>query len=866
MVNHAGDKRKKSELDSPAASPPPLSDGSGCGSNNEKGGDGGDDGGGDGGCDDGGKNESCSQPSPPATSSAPPARCHHHPSSSAAAYTDYSSVPEPCALEDVLAVNAKSSSPRHRREMNEASIRRRGGAPEPENEDGSGGGGRNGGGGGGRGNFRRGPCSHATFPAKLHDILSRPDLADVVGWLPHGRSWRIVDQTAFINRVMPHFFTQSKFASFMRQVNGWGFARVTRGDEVNSYYSEFFLRGKRSLARYMERKPAVRDMLGPEPNFAEYEILPPNPEVDPRTLVPLPPVSSAALPNGTAGAGKAKGDKRRRGVNEEKSEPVAPSGAKSDAKNEDVGETEHHSNAPNPSTLGGSVAGAAVLDGTAALQPAPPYFQQHNLARLPNPSQQFASQQPPHLVLQQQALLHRHPIQQQQVAFQVMPQGFPHPITKPMSGGATMTMMPYAQNTTTIINPEFPQQVAPRINGSGGLTTNPHAFANAMPQQLPQTFPQGANVRSLMSPLLPSMQQQGTNNGISSSWPSSHAAMSVNVPSNARMNAISEQQSQQQQQVQFNAPHNQCDLTMRMQSVQFSPSQKAALQQQVQQQQMQQQQVQPHGLQQQQMQQQHIQQQEMQQHSANLGQQSVGMNTWGMQQDGSPSQQQLGCGATPVQLPPRHSPTELQQQQQLLLQGAENFSAITRPQGMTAAPNSPSALLRAPAQAPMPGAGLPQTKPLGQSPTLASAPAMPTSVPMQTSLEALMNKGGTVPGPGTRTGEMSRDVGNDNGIGDTSPSLASTDRTGAGRDETNAAVGVWNSNSEDHPVVGSLSVGEEGSEDEDRCALDAVCDSVGGDSEMEDMDITGMIAGDGNTFGGILGDTGLISGSLDDIW
>lgn len=30
------------------------------------------------------------------------------------------------------------------------------------------------------------------FPAKMLSILSRPDLADIIAWQPHGRSWRVL--------------------------------------------------------------------------------------------------------------------------------------------------------------------------------------------------------------------------------------------------------------------------------------------------------------------------------------------------------------------------------------------------------------------------------------------------------------------------------------------------------------------------------------------------------------------------------------------------------------------------------------------------------------------------------------------------
>ena len=40
------------------------------------------------------------------------------------------------------------------------------------------------------------------FPAKMHAILSRPDLSDIVAWMPHGRSWRILKPREFEVRVI----------------------------------------------------------------------------------------------------------------------------------------------------------------------------------------------------------------------------------------------------------------------------------------------------------------------------------------------------------------------------------------------------------------------------------------------------------------------------------------------------------------------------------------------------------------------------------------------------------------------------------------------------------------------------------------
>jgi len=59
---------------------------------------------------------------------------------------------------------------------------------------------------------------------------------DNSAWLPHGRSWRILQQKAFEERVIPLYFRHGRYSSFARQVNGWGFKRITHGSDYNSYY------------------------------------------------------------------------------------------------------------------------------------------------------------------------------------------------------------------------------------------------------------------------------------------------------------------------------------------------------------------------------------------------------------------------------------------------------------------------------------------------------------------------------------------------------------------------------------------------------------------------------------------------------
>ena len=76
------------------------------------------------------------------------------------------------------------------------------------------------------------------FPVKLHEILSDHTTADIISWQPHGRSWRVHKPLDFEKHVIHRFFKQTKFASFTRQVNGWGFKKVMKGPDKGGFYHE----------------------------------------------------------------------------------------------------------------------------------------------------------------------------------------------------------------------------------------------------------------------------------------------------------------------------------------------------------------------------------------------------------------------------------------------------------------------------------------------------------------------------------------------------------------------------------------------------------------------------------------------------
>ncbi|CAB9512695.1 Heat stress transcription factor [Seminavis robusta] len=102
---------------------------------------------------------------------------------------------------------------------------------------------------------RKGP-KELSFPTKLHDMLTNckaEGLSHIISWKEHGRCFVIPDPKQFAARIMPCYFRQSKFHSFQRQLNLYGFKRVTTGPDRGGYYHEMFLREKRFIATKMKR-------------------------------------------------------------------------------------------------------------------------------------------------------------------------------------------------------------------------------------------------------------------------------------------------------------------------------------------------------------------------------------------------------------------------------------------------------------------------------------------------------------------------------------------------------------------------------------------------------------------------------------
>jgi HSF-type DNA-binding len=133
-----------------------------------------------------------------------------------------------------------------------------------------------------------------SFPFRLHEMLesveSSPESAAIAGWQQHGRSFKVHDRKRFQSLVLPSFFPfQSTFASFQRQLNIYGFRRLTgQHADQGTYYHEYFLRGRQHLCELMPRnsnaQPSVVFDSSTEPDFSSLPTLPSTNAANVRTV------------------------------------------------------------------------------------------------------------------------------------------------------------------------------------------------------------------------------------------------------------------------------------------------------------------------------------------------------------------------------------------------------------------------------------------------------------------------------------------------------------------------------------------------------------------------------------------------------
>eukprot|EP00826_Nyctotherus_ovalis_P030929 TRINITY_DN2469_c0_g1_i6.p1 TRINITY_DN2469_c0_g1~~TRINITY_DN2469_c0_g1_i6.p1 ORF type:complete len:347 (+),score=109.93 TRINITY_DN2469_c0_g1_i6:170-1210(+) len=90
-----------------------------------------------------------------------------------------------------------------------------------------------------------------SFLSKVYDILEEPSFAKIICWNENGTGFVVKKVNDFTDKVLPNYFKHKNFASFVRQLNMYGFHKM-KGD--NCFSHSLFCRGMKHLIKNIKRK------------------------------------------------------------------------------------------------------------------------------------------------------------------------------------------------------------------------------------------------------------------------------------------------------------------------------------------------------------------------------------------------------------------------------------------------------------------------------------------------------------------------------------------------------------------------------------------------------------------------------------
>jgi hypothetical protein len=105
-----------------------------------------------------------------------------------------------------------------------------------------------------------------SFPMKLHKMLeeaSKLDLENVVAWQPGGKSFKVLQPQRFAAGILHNYFNQTKYKSFQRQLNIYGFRVVQLGPNKGGYAHRFFVKDEPELTNLITRRKATHSPVDP---------------------------------------------------------------------------------------------------------------------------------------------------------------------------------------------------------------------------------------------------------------------------------------------------------------------------------------------------------------------------------------------------------------------------------------------------------------------------------------------------------------------------------------------------------------------------------------------------------------------------
>ena len=111
-------------------------------------------------------------------------------------------------------------------------------------------------------------ASGVQFPWKLHNMLNNAEVEGydaVVSW-DGENGFKVHDKDTFVANIVPKYFSQTKYRSFQRMLNMWGFQRIREGPRKGVYIHQNFRRGEPNLCNRMKCEKIKRRHTVPYTN------------------------------------------------------------------------------------------------------------------------------------------------------------------------------------------------------------------------------------------------------------------------------------------------------------------------------------------------------------------------------------------------------------------------------------------------------------------------------------------------------------------------------------------------------------------------------------------------------------------------
>ena len=99
-----------------------------------------------------------------------------------------------------------------------------------------------------------------SFPWKLRKMLNDAEETSfdhIVSWMPDKTAFRVFKPQEFMQDVCRNYFNQSRYKSFQRQLNMYGFMRINEGWTRGAYFHPLFVRDKPGLCHLVTRKQHI---------------------------------------------------------------------------------------------------------------------------------------------------------------------------------------------------------------------------------------------------------------------------------------------------------------------------------------------------------------------------------------------------------------------------------------------------------------------------------------------------------------------------------------------------------------------------------------------------------------------------------